>query len=172
MFLALLMPLVVGVVRASASVTGLDVVYEGVVEGRYVYSVYVVSSNPSNVLVSVYRHTVVTGSMSGVQHSDIAGGSWSPLFTSASAATFDSFVTMTGVSGASSATQLDPGFGAGTGSTIPANAGWYSSTPTSLPVFGASGRIKVLQVAGASLTSFQGRLKVSYKSSASSPTMP
>ena len=112
-----LVPVLFGTALAPAAVTGLDVVYDGVVNGRYVYSVYVLSDSPSDVLLSAYRHNVLSGSMSGVEHVDLGDGSWQPAFTSLSSAGYDSFVTMTGLTGSASATSLDPGFGGGTGST-------------------------------------------------------
>ena len=155
---------------ASAAVTGLSVVYEGVSNGRYVYSVYAVSNAPTDLLISVYNHSVTSGTMAGASHSDNGGGTWAPILTPPTSFSFDSFVTVTGVAGLSSATVLDPSFGAGTGSTIPFNAGWYSATPASLTAFGPTGRIKILQVAGASLLPYQGQLKVAYKVSPSAST--
>ena len=151
--------------------TGLDVVYEGFVNGRYVYSVYAVSNNPSDVLLSAYRHTVVSGSMAGVGHDDTGGGSWNPAFTTQTGqAARDSFVTASGNVGSGAQTALDPAFGAGTGPVIPSLAGWYTTSPASPTAFGTQGRIKILQVSGAELTAYQATLKVAYKSSASSTT--
>jgi hypothetical protein len=156
---------------SHAAVTGLEVVYEGVGSGRYVYSVYALSNTPTDLLISVYNHSVVSGSMSGVSHVDAGGGTWAPGFTEPAAFARDSFVTVTGVAGPTSSTTLDPSFGTGIGSTIPASSGWYSATPLSLTPFGVTGRIKILQVAGPELGPFQAQLRVAYKVSPSSSTV-
>jgi hypothetical protein len=162
----------IGGVAASGSgaVTGLEVVYEGISSGKYVYSVYALSNAPNDVLVNVYNHRVVSGSMASVQHDDLVGGIWNPLFTPTTSFASDSFVTVTGVAGQNSNTNLDPAFGSGFGSVIPDLAGWFSSTPTALLAFGSSGRIKIMQVAGSSLQPYQAQLQITYKFSQSSGT--
>ena len=157
--------------EAHAAVTGVNVVYDGVVNGRSVYSVYAVSNAPTDLLISVYNHSVIAGSMASVVHSDNLGGTWRPTFTPASSAAFDSFVTVTGISGLAASTELDPSFGTGSGSTIPANAGWYATNPTALTAFGPTGRIKILQVAGTALQPFQAQLRIAYKVSPASSTV-
>ena len=156
---------------AHAAVTGVNVVYDGVVNGRSVYSVYAVSNAPTDLLISVYNHSVIAGSMASVVYSDNLGGTWRPTFTPASSAAFDSFVTVTGISGLAASTELDPSFGTGSGSTIPANAGWYATNPTALTAFGPTGRIKILQVAGTALQPFQAQLRIAYKVSPASSTV-
>jgi hypothetical protein len=99
---------------AGAAVTGLQVEYNGLVGGRHVWSVYAVSDDPNHVMLNVFGHTVVAGSMSGVQHSDFGGGTWSPNFTILpDQAAIDSFVTVSGLSGADASTNLDSGFSGG-----------------------------------------------------------
>jgi hypothetical protein len=66
---------------ANATVTGLEVEYNGLVGGRHVWSVYAVSNDVNNVMLNVIGHTVISGSMSGVQHNDFGGGTWSPTLT-------------------------------------------------------------------------------------------
>ena len=156
---------------SSAAVTGLQVVYDGVIDGRYVHSVYVTSNAPTDLFLSVFNHSVTSGSMAGTLHADvIPTGSWNPVFSSPGAYAYDSFVTVTGVTGFEATTTLDPSFGGGFGALIPANAGWYTSTPNSPLAFGAAGRIKILQVAASSPLPYTARLQVSYKLSPSATT--
>jgi hypothetical protein len=162
---------------AIADVTGLEVEYNGLVGGRHVWSVYAVSSNAQNVMLNVIGHTVVAGSMLGVQHNDFGGadGRWNPNYTVlADQAANDSFVTLTGLSGASARTNLDPMFGSGAGAEIPNGAGWFASNPFTLPAF-TTGRIKIMQIAGETYSNdrgvfYTGRLTVGYKPNASSAT--
>lgn len=150
-------------VSTPAAVTGLQVEFDGYVGGRHVWSVYAVSDTPSHVLLGVIKHNVVSGSMDSVQHNDSTVGAWSPLFTPLGSVTTDSFVTASGQAGPNANTNLDPAFGSGTGSSIPANAGWFNSNPATQPQFGAAGRIKIMQVAGSALQPYQARLEVVYK---------
>jgi hypothetical protein len=155
---------------ASATVIGLDVEFNGLIGGRYVWSVYAVSSNPNNVLLNVIGHHVVSGSMASIEHNDFGGGSWDPIVTILPGqVSNDSFVTITGLPG--SGTNLDPSFGTGVGSAIPNGAGWFTSNPGSDILF-TGGRVKIMQLAGQSLNGAQwlGRLTVGYKASSSSTT--
>ena len=159
---------------ASAAVTGLSVEYNGLVSGRHVWSVYAESNNVNHVMLNVYGHTVVSGSMSGVQHNDLIGvpGSWDPFYTVLPVhLANDSFVTVTGLAGTSAGTNLDPEFAPGLGPVIPANAGWLTSTPGT-PILFTGGRIKIMQIA-VNLTepiSYTGRLSVGYKANSASTT--
>ena len=161
---------------ASATVTGLQVEYGGLVGGRHVWSVYAVSSNTQNVMLNIIGHTVTAGSMAGVQHNDFGGGTWSPTLTILpDQLANDSYVTVTGQAGAAAGTNLDPSFGAGTGSVIPTGAGWLTANPGS-PILFTGGRIKIMQVAGETYSNgpggafYTGRLTVGYKLNSSSTT--
>ena len=128
-----------------------------------IYSVFVDfdAANPSAfTLLSVYNHSVTSGSMSGVLHAD-ESASWNPLLTTSSIASIDSFVTISGLTGSGAGTALDPNFGDGLGSTIPNLAGWYDATPQTA-IVGAS--IKVMQIAlAAEDAGFTASLRVGYK---------
>jgi hypothetical protein len=159
---------------ATAVVTSLQVEYNGFIGGRHVWSVYALSADPTNVMLNVIGHTVVAGTMSGVQHNDVAGGSWNPVTTvSPSQAANDSFVTVTGFAGPG--TNLDPGFGTGAGSTIPGGAGWFTSSPGN-PILFTGGRIKIMQVAGATYSNgpvgsyYIARLIIGYKANVAATT--
>jgi hypothetical protein len=166
---------------ASASVTNLTVEYGGLVGGRHVWSVYVNSSNVNNVMLNVIGHTVIAGSMAGVQHNDNdvlddGPGTWNAGFTTGSSQRAnDSYVTVTGLTGSSAATNLDPSFGDGLGAQIPDGAGWFAANAGSPPSF-TGGRIKIMQVAGATYSNAAGgafytaRLTVGYKLNASATT--
>lgn len=143
---------------ALGQVTGMDVQYGGFVGGKHVWNVYVLNPNPAHRLLAMAGHVVTSGSMASVQHSDLngaQGGTWDPRPTSAATRAFDSFVTIGGSGGFSDTTTLDPGFGPGYGSGIPSGAGWFRQGN---PLFVAAvpftgGRIRVMQVAGSSLSS-------------------
>lgn len=172
-------------VAAGANAQGpisLQVVYDGFVSNsggaRHVYSVYVVTTNPNHVLLNVINHSVVSGSMSGVQHNDNdvlddGPGTWNPSFTiGAAQRANDSFVTITGLTGSSALTNLDPSFGSGGGSTIPTAAGWFhGGNPPGTSMNVAGNRIKIMQVAGSSLVNtllhYTGQLTIGYKANAS-----
>lgn len=170
-------------VAASASAQiSLQVVYDGFVSNsggaRHVYSVFVVTTDPNHVLLNVINHSVAQGSMSGVEHNDNdvldeGPGTWNPSFTiGAAQRANDSFVTITGLTGSSALTNLDPSFGSGGGSTIPAAAGWFhGGNPPGTSMNVAGNRIKIMQIAGSSLANtlfhYTGQLTIGYKANAS-----
>jgi hypothetical protein len=159
---------------ASAAVTGLQVEYDGLVSGRHVWSVYVVSNDVNHVLLNVISHTVSVGSMDGVQHNDLLGapGTWSPTLTVIpSHLANDSYVTISGLAGSLSNTNLDPNFGAGLGSSIPGGVGWYVANPGD-PILFTSGRVKIIQVATnlAEPLSYTARVSIGYKANLPSTT--
>lgn len=170
-------------VAASASAQmSLQVVYDGFVSNsggaRHVYSVYVVTTNPANVLLNVINHSVWWGSMSGVQHNDNdvldeGPGTWNPSFTTGTAQRAnDSYVTITGLTGGSALTNFDPSFGAGGGSTIPETAGWFhGGNPPGTSMNVAGNRIKIMQIAGSALdptlAHFTGRMEIGFKANSS-----
>ena len=169
---------------ANATVTGLQVEYAGFLSAdgqaaRHVWNVYAVTTNSQNVFLNVVGHTVIAGSMSGVQHHDVNSqflggqGQWDPGQTGTPGQqTIDSYVTATGLPG--TGTSLDPSFpGGGAGATIPSGAGWFDGEPTSPTLF-TGGRVKIMQVAGATYSNTAGgafytaRLSVGYKLNTSS----
>jgi hypothetical protein len=154
----------------SAAFTGFSVQNLGVVGGRAVYQVYANFSDPNNVLLNCLNHQVQWGSMNAL-HNDLGGGTWNPVLTlMPEQVSNDSFVTISGVAGVASSTNLDPSFGLGTGSAIADGAGWYNSNPGNSIVVGASLRIMVMQIARApgDTSMWQGYLEVGYKDSLSS----
>lgn len=154
---------------AHAAFTGFTVTNVGTVGGRDVYRVFANFSAPTDILLNALKHNVTSGTMSNVVHNDFAGGSWSPGFTLLpEQAANDSFVTLTGLAGPSAQTNLDPSFGTGAGPTIPQNAGWFNSNPTSNIVVGPSLRIMIMQVAlKAGTKGYSASLEVGYKESPS-----
>ena len=154
---------------ASAEFTGFTVENMGNIGGRDVYQVYANFSAPTDILLNALKHNVTSGSMSGVLHNDFGGGSWNPTLTLLpDQVANDSFVTISGLAGVSAQTNLDPSFGTGAGTAIPANAGWFNSNPASNIVVGSSLRIMIMQVAlAAGNAGYTAALEVGYKESAS-----
>ena len=172
---------------SSATVTGLSVQYMGVVSGRDIYSVFVNSNGPGSfgehdVILNMIGHQVIGGSMANVQHTDSflndydeAIGHWNASYTSASTAATsnqykDSYVTITGKTGAQSSTSLDPWFGSGVNDpanpAIPPAAGWYTANPA-VDILIQGGKIKVMQIAVAATPGhayqYTGKMSVGYK---------
>jgi hypothetical protein len=116
---------------AHAAFTGWTVESRGNIGGVNVYQVFANFDDPNNFVLNCLKHRVTSGNMAGVVHNDplsASGGSWNPALTiTADQVANDSFVTMTGMTGAAAFTSLDPAFGGATGSTIPPNAGWYTT---------------------------------------------
>jgi MYXO-CTERM domain-containing protein len=170
---------------ASATVTGLSVemTYHAA-SNRDVYSVFVNSNGPNasgmhDVMLNMIAHNVLTGNMSGVRHTDSfvddssqPVGHWNASYTSAATGAAsnlwkDSFVTVTGKTGASASTSLDPSFGSGVfnaaSPNIPANAGWYTANPA-VDILITGGKIKVMQFALAhGDAGWTGKISVGYK---------
>jgi len=170
---------------ASATVTGLSVemTYHAA-SNRDVYSVFVNSNGPNasgmhDVMLNMIAHNVLTGNMSGVRHTDSfvddssqPVGHWNASYTSAATGSAsnlwkDSFVTVTGKTGASASTSLDPSFGSGVfnaaSPNIPANAGWYTANPA-VDILITGGKIKVMQFALAhGDAGWTGKISVGYK---------
>ena len=172
---------------ASATVTGLSAQLVGTVSGRDIYSVFVNSNGPnasgmSDILLYMISHQVVDGTMANVQHTDSyvnsfgqAVGNWNPSYTSASTVATsnkwkDSYVTITGRTGGSSWTSLDPSFGSGASNpanpAIPPNAGWYTGQPA-IDIVITGGKIKVMQLAVTATPGhayqYTGKVPVGYK---------
>ena len=174
---------------ASATVTGLSVEYNGLhaASGRHIFSVFVLSNGPvggaSDVMLNMIGHQVIAGDMNEVVHTDaylddndVAVGHWNASYTSASTAATsnqfkDSYVTITGKTGASSSTSLDPSFGTGANDpanpAIPAAAGWYTANP-SVDILITGGKIKVMQIAvtpdaDGDQNWYTGKMSVGYK---------
>ena len=152
---------------AHAAFTGFSVTTVGTVAGRDVYQVYANFDAPTDIILNVLKHNVTAGNMGNVVHNDFGGGSWNPTLTLLpEQVASDSFVTVSGLTGVAASTNLDPGFGTGQGSTIPANAGWFNSNPSSNIVVGASLRIMIMQVAlKAGTKGYSASLEVGYKES-------
>ena len=154
---------------ANAAFTGFTVQNAGNIGGVNVYRVFANFSSPTDILLNALKHNVTSGNMSGVVHNDLAGGSWNPTFTLLPGQSDnDSFVTVTGNAGVGAQTNLDPSFGSGVGSAIPANSGWFNSNPASNIVVGSSLRIMVMQVAlAAGNPGYSASLEIGYKESPS-----
>ena len=152
---------------ASAAFTGFSVTTVGKVGGVDVYQVYANFSAPTDTLLNALKHNVTSGNMGNVVHNDFVGGTWNPTLTiTPQQAASDSFVTISGLSGANAQTNLDPSFGTGAGSVIPANAGWFNSNPSSNIVVGSSLRVMIMQVAlKAGSKGYTASLEVGYKES-------
>lgn len=147
---------------AFAAFTGLQAEFAGVVDGRSVYRVYAIASEADDVMLNMFDHRIVSGSTAGVMHSDnyqdnTGGypGHWNSAYTTVANNTGDSFVTVTGRTGSTSSTTLDPSFGLGVGAAIPYNAGWYTANPSMPIIAGVAGtqvgntwRLLIMQVAG------------------------
>ena len=117
---------------AHAGFTGFSVVRgQGNPNGNVVWEIRAnfnstgLSAGQQWVFLNAYNWTTLGGSLSAL-HSDSAS-SWDPSYTTGFNSNTDSFVTATGTFG--TGTALDPNFGTSTGSSIPALAGWYDSTP-------------------------------------------
>lgn len=148
---------------AAAGVTGLEVQYGGFSGGKHVWNVFALNPTPGERLLLVQSHTVTSGTMAAIEHSDTAsGGSWRPSLTDAADVQRDSFVTIGGPGGSADSSSLDPGFGSGTGAAIPDGAGWLRPGGTAF----SGGRLKIMQVAGAGLypgaAGFSARVGATY----------
>lgn len=153
---------------AHAAFTNFTVESMGNIGGRDVYQVYANFNAPTDIILNALKHTVTSGSMSGVVHNDFGGGIWTPSATlSPDQVANDSFVTIDGLTGFTTKTQLDPAFSPSTGSTIPFEAGWFNGTPASNLVVGSSLRMLIMQVAvSTGNAGYTASLQVGYKESA------
>ena len=147
---------------ALGAFTGLETEFAGVVNGRSVFRVYAIASEADDVMLNMFDHRVVAGSMNGVLHADNyqdnaggAPGHWNAAYTGQATAGHDSFVTVTGRTGSTASTTLDPSFGSGVGALVPHNAGWYTANPSVPIVAGTAGtqvgnswRLLIMQIAG------------------------
>ncbi len=150
---------------ASAAFTGFSVQYAGVFSGTDVYYVFANFSESDDVLVSLHGFQLIEGSMSGAAHNDSTGtqASWDPRHTlNSTHASRDSFVTINGVTGTNSVTQLN-GFGSGPG--IANGASWSSTGP--LTAVGSTNRVRIAQFGGqfGNLGGFLAGLSVTYRDS-------
>lgn len=151
-----------------ATFNGLSSEYQGTIDGKHVWRVYAVSNNANDMLFAAFGHHVVSGSMASVEHNDTLGGTWSPH--SGSAATNDSFVTITGgigvgvIDGAVGTVLTSGWTTGGTGSEIANSTGGYggatwqisdaaSAVRADTGVFvGGMYRVMIMQIAGANLS--------------------
>ncbi len=161
---------VVGLICSGtqAAITGLSTEFVGTVDGRDIYSVYVMSNGPDSQgrfdkLWSVEYHHVTSGTMAHVEHTDNFVdddgnhvGHWNASYTSPSTAASsnqwrDSYVTITGNTGAiAAATLLDGSFGSGVNDpanpAIPQGGGWLPANPAEVILI-TGGRRKIMQIA-------------------------
>ena len=168
---------------ADATFVRWDVVSVGTVAGRDIYQLWGVFDSPSNVMLNVLQHDIVSGTMNA-QHTDayvddssVSSGHWNASYTSASTAATsnqyrDSYVTISGKTGAQSQTALDPSFGTGASmSAIPYHAGWYTSNPSAPIVVGATLRMKFMQIAlVAGDAGYTAHVGIGYKASTATTT--
>jgi hypothetical protein len=160
---------------ADAAFTGWTVESRGNIGGVDVFQVFANFDVPTDIVLHCLKHQVTSGSMAGVVHNDVfgaSGGTWNPALTiTADQVANDSFVTITGLTGALASTNFDPNFGSGLGSTIPSQAGWFTANAASNIVVGSSLRLMVMQVAlNPGTAGYTAFLEISYKVSPSSTT--
>jgi MYXO-CTERM domain-containing protein len=168
---------------AQATFVRWDVVNVGTVSGRDIYQVFAVFDNASNVVLNCLQHQVLSGSINAlhtdsfVNDSSDPVGHWNASYTSASTAATsnqyrDSYVTISGKTGANAQTALDPSFGTGVGPNgIPFHAGWYTSNPAAPIVVGSTLRIKMMQIAlAAGDAGYTAKLGMGYKASTATTT--
>lgn len=163
---------------AHAGFTGFTVENMGNVSvggsSRTVYQVYANFNASTDILLNVLKHAVTSGTMNAL-HNDTdsffgGAGGWSPTFSNANLQG-DSFVTASGLIGASSSTSLDPGFTSPTGPSIANGSGWFNSNPSSPIVVGSSLRVLIMQVAvAAGSAGYSASLEVGYKANPSDTT--
>lgn len=155
---------------ANAAFTGFTVqnVGSGGGLGVSVYQVYANFNAPTDILLNVLKHNVTSGTMNAL-HNDFGGGIWNPSLTILpDQVANDSFVTVSGLTGVNSQTNLDPSFGTGLGAAIPTNAGWFNSNPSSNIVVGSSLKIMIMQVVlVVGNAGYTASLEVGYKESPS-----
>ena len=153
---------------ANAAFTGFTVQNMGTIGGRSVYQVYANFNAPTDILLNALKHNVTSGTMNAL-HNDFGGGIWNPSLTILpDQVANDSFVTVSGLTGVNSQTNLDPSFGTGLGGAIPTNAGWFNSNPSSNIVVGSSLTIMIMQVALATGSAgYSASLEIGYKESPS-----
>lgn len=158
---------------ANAAFTGFTVESMGIIGGRSVYRVFANFDAPTDIALNVLAHTVTAGTMNALHNdtdsNDEGPGVWSPSFTSGAAQRAnDSYVTITGLTGASALTNLDPSFGAGLGGSIPLKGGWFHGGNPPGTTIGSAGRLLVMQVAIAiGDAGYTASAQVGYKVSAS-----
>ena len=122
---------------ASADFLGFDGIVSTNTQGNNVVQMFAVFDNADAVGLNVFNATITNEG--GFVQNDVqigAGGSWLPS-NSLDIPGFadsgnDSYVTIgygVGAEAASNGTSLDPGFGSGLGSEIPAGAGWFNGNP-------------------------------------------
>ncbi len=123
---------------ASAEFIGFDGTFTTNTQGNNVVQMFAVFDNANAVALNVFNADI-GGTPGGFVQNDVqigAGGSWLPS-NSLDIPGFadsgnDSYVTIgygVGAEAASNGTSLDPGFGSGLGSEIPAGAGWFNGNP-------------------------------------------
>lgn len=158
---------------ANAAFTGFTVESMGVIGGRDVYRVFANFNAPTDIALNVLSHQVTAGTMNALHNDndvlDDGPGTWSPSFTiGAAQRANDSYVTITGLTGSSALTNLDPSFGAGQGASIPFKGGWFHGANPPGVTVGATGKLLLMQVALAvGDAGYSASMQVGYKVSAS-----
>ena len=122
---------------ASADFIGFDGVVSENTQGNNVVQMYAVFSNSDAVALNVFNADIGTDGL--FIHNDVqagAGGTWLPSASidipGFSDSSNDSYVTIgygVGADAAFNSTSFDPGFGSGTGGTVPVGAGWFNGNP-------------------------------------------
>lgn len=162
-----------GTATASAAFTGFEVQYGGVNSstGAELYWVFANFTQSDDVILNFNGFQVLQGSMGGIRHNDNTGlqggAAWDPRYTIGSQASSDSFVTINGITGTTSVTQLN---GFGTGTAIANGAGWSSTGP--LSAVGPNFRVRIAQFAGhfGNGNGFLASLNISYRDDMNSTT--
>ena len=164
--LSTMIALAAGSATASAAFTGFSVTYAGANNGVQLYWVYANFNQSDDVVVNFNSFQLVEGTMAGATHWDNtglqSGNAWDPRHTIGSQAGSDSFVTINGVTGSNSVTQLN-NFGSGPG--IANGAGWSSTG--ALSAVGNTNRVRIAQFAGqfGNGNGFLASLGISYRDS-------
>lgn len=128
--------------HASAEFTGWIASVRGAAGDQTIIDVYAGFNSASDRLLNVFNMNIDVNAASIVQSTNQGEQSWRRLDGVSNTSSLDSFVTLGGyVDGefryASSTVQSDPSFtnyNTAGATTIPSQAGWYNSDPTSLDV--------------------------------------
>jgi hypothetical protein len=117
-----------------------------------VFDVYANFSDDNYALLNVFNADVSTNDSEGFHHNDLNdgfGGSWMPSSSidipSIIDPNRDSYINVgygVGVEAGDNQTQLDPGFGSGTGPYIPLDAGWFNGNPSNV-MYASNGQVHV-----------------------------
>jgi hypothetical protein len=156
----------------QAAFVGFTVTYAGMNGGVHVYWVFANFNQADDAVIGLYDFQLLAGTMAPVAHEDNSGfqsgPAWDPRNTIGSQVARDSYVTVNGVTGSNSVTQL-AGFGNDIG--IANGASWSSmGSPSAV---GATNRVRIAQFAGAFEPGmgFFARLTVRYREAPNATTV-